>query len=149
MTISVAQFRADYPEFVSTTQYPNSSANYWLTVAYQMLNTSRWGKQLDLAAELFVAHNLVLEARALASAQSGGLPGEQVGPVNSKSVDKVSMGYDTGVGTQTDAGHWNMTIYGTRLIRLIRMFGAGPLQIGIGYAPVGSGSAWAGPFIGS
>lgn len=143
MTISVAQFRVDYPEFGSTVSYPNSQVSYWLEVAYSMLNAGRWGRQLDIGAELFIAHHVAIEAKAMAESANGGIPGTQVGPVNSKSVDKVSMGYDTGAGIQEGAGHWNMTIYGTRFIRLARMFGAGPVQIGIGAAPVGS--AWSGP----
>ena len=101
--------------------------------------------QLDVAAELFAAHNLTLEVRAQAESKNGGIPGQQVGPVNSKSVDKVSIGYDTGSGIEADAGHWNLSIYGTRFIRLAKMFGAGPIQIGIGVTPTGTGLGWSGP----
>jgi hypothetical protein len=67
------------------------------------------------------------------------------GVINSKSVDKVSIGYDTAGGIEAGAGHWNLTIYGTRLIKLIKMVGAGPVQVGIGCTPMYSGSAWSGP----
>jgi hypothetical protein len=144
MTITVQQFRADYPEFSSSSQYPNSAITYWLNLAYLLLNPSRWGSVLDTGAELFVAHNVAIEARAQAEAANGGIPGGQVGPINSKSVDKVSISYDTSTGIQEGAGHWNLTVYGTRLIKLARMFGAGPIQVGIGYDPYGGG-AWAGP----
>ena len=145
MTITTAQFRQDYPEFASTAQYTPSAVAYWLNLAYAMLNTRRWGNQLDVAAELFAAHNLTLEVRAQAESKNGGIPGQQVGPVNSKSVDKVSIGYDTGSGIEADAGHWNLSIYGTRFIRLAKMFGAGPIQIGIGVTPTGTGLGWSGP----
>ena len=145
MTIAISQFRADYPEFASTSVYPNSQVNYWLSMAYSMLNAGRFKSQLDMAAELFVAHNISLEARAQAEAKNGGIPGQTTGPLSSKSVDKVSVSYDTGSGIQPDAGHWNLTIYGTRLIRMMRMFGAGPLQIGMGVVPPGNGQAWPGP----
>lgn len=145
MTITVAQFRADFTEFASTTKYPNSAVTFWLTLAYQLLNADRWGAQIDIGAELFVAHNLVIEAKAQAEFAAGGIPGGQVGPVNSKSVDKVSVSYDTGAGIQLDAGHWNLSVYGTRFIRLARMFGAGPLFAGVGYVPALSGMAWPGP----
>ncbi len=145
MAVTVQQLRADFPEFASTTTFPNSTLTFWLNLAYSLLNAQRWGNQLDVGAELFAAHNIVIEARAQAASASGGIPGEQVGPMNSKSVDKVSIGYDTSSGIQPDAGHWNMTVYGTRFIRLVRMFGAGPLQIGVGVAPAYSGGAWPGP----
>ncbi len=145
MAITVAQFRADYPEFSSTTVYPDSQVNYWMNIAYILLNAGRWMRMLDMGAELFIAHNLALEARAQANASAGGIPGESTGPVSSKSVGPVSMGYDTTAGIEEGAGHWNLTIYGTRFIKLAKMFGAGPVQIGIGSAPSYSGMAWSGP----
>jgi len=145
MTISAQQFRVDYPEFSGTEKFPNSAVTFWLGIAYQMLNADRWGNQLDIGAELFVAHNLAIEARAQLEASKGGIPGSQVGPINSKSVDKVSIGYDTSAGLELNAGHWNLTVYGTRFIRICRMMGAGPLFIGVGAVPVGSGLAWPGP----
>ena len=145
MTVAVPQFRSDYPEFQDTEAYPDSAVNYWLAFAYNFLNTRRWGQSIDLGAELMTAHNLTLEARAQAEALNGMPPGGQVGPLNSKSVDKVSAGYDTAAGTQEGGGHWNLTIYGTRFLRLARMFGAGPVQIGIGITPPLTGDAWPGP----
>ena len=143
--ITVQQFRSDYPEFSSTAVYPNSQIEYWLNFAYLMLNAQRWGGMLHLGASMFIAHNLAIEARAQMEASAGGIPGQQTGPLSSKSVDKVSMSYDTGAGIQPGAGHWNLTVYGTRFIKMARMFGAGPVQIGIGIAPALSGQAWPGP----
>jgi len=138
-------FRSNYPEFSSTDRFPNSGVQYWLDTAYSFLNASRWGKQLDIGVSLYVAHNLSLEARAQAEAANGGVPGGQVGPVSSKSIDKVSVGYDTGAGTETGAGHWNSTIYGTRFFRLVKMFGSGPIQVGMGVSPPNTGLPWPGP----
>jgi hypothetical protein len=145
MTVSVAQFRADFPEFGSTDIFPASQVTFWLNLASLLINPNRWGKVLDAGTELFVAHNLAIEARAQAEAAGGGIPGGQVGPMNSKSVDKVSIGYDTSAGIEAGAGHWNLTTYGTRFIRLAKMFGAGPVQIGVGVVPNGNGLAWPGP----
>jgi hypothetical protein len=138
-------FKGHYPEFVCPDTYPPSQVQFWLDVAYSMLNASIWGRQLDLAAELYCAHNLVLEARAQKESAAGGVPGGSVGVLNSKSVDKVSAGYDTNVATEKDGGHWNLTIYGTRLYRLIKLFGAVPIFIQPGCAPPFSGPAWPGP----
>lgn len=147
MTLSVQQFRADHPEFGSSATYTTGTIEYWLNVAYLLLNASRWGNMLDVGAAMFVAHHVSIEARNQLEAANGGAPGQQSGPINSKSVDKVSIGYDTGAGIQPDAGHWNLTVYGTRFIRLVRMFGAGPIQVGIGVGPSGSGAAWSGPLV--
>lgn len=145
MTITVAQLRADYPEFSSSATYPAPVIQFWLNFAYNFLNADRWGNSIDMGAELFAAHNIVLEQKAQASAQVGGVPGEQVGPIASKSVDKVSVNYDVGSGIEPDAGHWNLTVYGTRFIRLSKMMGAGPLQVGMGAVPPLSGAGWPGP----
>ena len=140
-----AIFKGRYPEFVDPLVYPENQVQYWLDISYSLLSASRWGQQLDMAAELYTAHNLALEARAQKEAQNGGIPGGSVGVLNSKSVDKVSAGYDTSVATEQGAGHWNLTIYGTRFYRLMKLFGSGPIQLGIGYAPPLSGAAWPGP----
>jgi hypothetical protein len=145
--ITAQKFRADFPEFCDAEVYLNSQVDYYIKLAYLMLNPSRWGNTIDFGAGLFIAHNISLEARAQATAENGGIPGEQTGPVSSKSVDKVSISYDTGSGVQPGAGHWNLTIYGTRFTRLARMMGSGPIQVGIGVAPTGSGSAWSGPIV--
>ncbi len=145
MTISVAQFRADYPEFSSSSKFPNGQVQFWLNFAYQFMNAARWGSSLDMGAELFAAHNLTIEARAQAEAAGGGVPGGTVGAVTSKSVDKVSVSYDVNAGIELNAGHWNLSVYGTRYIKLARMMGSGPLQIGIGYVDPINGPGWPGP----
>lgn len=147
MAIDAAQFRIDYPEFADTTLYPDSGVNYWLTTAALLLPAARWLTVLDLGTELFTAHNLVLERKAQAEAVNGIPPGVTTGPVSSKSVDKVSVSYDTGSAVVLDAGHWNNTVYGTRFIQLARMFGAGPVQVGVtpGCEPPFNGPPWFGP----
>lgn len=152
--IDYAQFTADYPEFKDVNVYPQSGVNYWLNLSGQLLNPDRLGQPaaagaaltlFDLATELFIAHNLVIEKRNLEAAQAGGDPGAQVGPVNSKSVGPVSVGYDTSAGIVPEAGHWNLTTYGTRLLALLNMAGAGPVYVGVGANPNPFG-AWPGPY---
>ena len=60
--------------------------------------------------------------------------------------DDVSFSYDSASAAELNAGHWNSTIYGKRYIALVRMVGAGPVQIG-GSGGTGIGtsvSAWPG-----
>ena len=138
-------FRQNYPEFSSTDMYLASQLDYWLSIADRLLIADVWGGMLDVATSLFVAHNLVLEAGAQAEANNGGLPGKTTGAISGKSVDKVSISYDTNSTIYQDAGYWNSTIYGTRFYSLLRMFGARPIQVGIGIVPSSSGIAWPGP----
>jgi len=101
----------------------------------------------DLLTELYVAHNLALELRTNKEAAAGGVPGTTTGPLTSKSVDKLSVAYDVNAGIEEKAGHWSLTVYGSRFIRLARMFGMGPVVIHGGRAPPLSGAygAWVGP----
>ena len=146
--ITPAQMRTGFPEFADQTAYPDAFIQYWLTWAYLLLNPCRWGNILDLAAQLYAAHNLVEERRAYLESLKGGVPGMAVGPVNSKNVKDVSVSYDISAVSEAEAGDWNQTIYGRRLWRMIEMAGMGPIQVGVGATPpwvFAQGMAWPGP----
>lgn len=128
--ITPANLRTNFPEFDSTSVYPDAQVQFWLDFAYIMVNAQRWGVALPMGIQLFAAHNLVLGGQAVRAATVGGFPGGQVGPVSSKSVGPGSMSYDVGVGVEDKAGHWNLTTYGTRFINMARMMGAGPIEAG-------------------
>jgi hypothetical protein len=129
MTVTPAQLRSDFPEFNDTVRYPDSLVQTWLTVAASLVNASRWMELTNIGIELVTAHHLVLSVRDETAAAVGGAPGTMTGPTASKSVDKVSVSYDTASATIEGAGFWNMTSYGVRYISMARMFGAGGLQI--------------------
>ncbi|MBN3848629.1 DUF4054 domain-containing protein [Paraburkholderia sp. Ac-20342] len=126
---NTAQFRSDFPEFSDTTVYPDSSVTLWMTVATSLVNARRWMELTDIGIELVTAHHLVLSKRDQDASDAGGTPGEIKGPTMSKSVDKVSVGYDSGAATLTDAGFWNLTTYGVRFYTLALSMGAGGLQV--------------------
>lgn len=255
MTVTVATFRADFPEFADTNKYPNSTIQYWLAIANIMMglstgstpqvgafsgtingqvltvdsidfgslsllplalagngipanalvlsqingpqggpgtynlnfsaeivapeemvvlqnaNTSGgnafWGASAvtatsppttmaDFATELFVAHNIELEKQAVENASTGGDPGTGRGVIASKSIGGVSVSFDTSQIVDPNSGFWGLTTYGLRFIRLARLRGSGPIQVGIGVAPAflifnsfglsGSYNAWPGPW---
>jgi hypothetical protein len=108
---------------------------------------------LVVGVEMFVAHNLVIDAMNTDTAQIGGWPGIAKGMVSSESPGAVSINYDTQPVMEDGGGNWNLTTYGTRFLRLARMMGAGPIQIGpCGFGGSGSvpgyggdGPAWWGP----
>lgn len=130
MTVTVEAFREAFPPFSSPAQYPTTAIQFWLDLGYLLLNPERWGTVLDYGIQLFVAHNLSLETLA-AQGGVGQAPGQITGPVTSASVDKVSYSRDPGAAMDPANGHWNLTTYGLRYIRLVNMFGAGPLQVGV------------------
>lgn len=137
MVISVAQFRADFSEFGDAAVYPAGDITFWLNTGYLRLPSNVWKELLDIGVELFVAHNLAIERANKKAALNGGAPGQNVGPLNSKSVSKVSAGYDTAVGAVKDAGNYNLTNFGTRFMELVDIVGAqGITQIGTGNYPI-------------
>lgn len=154
MAITVAQFRANLTEFSSTVAYPDAAVSMWLTWAYTFLGARRWGIALDLGAQLYAAHNLVLERLANAEASNGAPPGTFTGPVSSKTVGELTISYDPGMGINKDDAQWGLTHYGTRFVKLARQFGAGPVQTRPGFTPIGQGFAigfpmgmpWTGPW---
>jgi len=147
VVIDYDQFIADLPEFANATTYPESGFTYWSNMAGLLLNGARLGlsactgewiddtplQLYDIATEMFVAHNLVLEKMAQDAANRGNPPGDKVGPTASKSVGSVSVSYNTEAGIEPNAGHWNLTTFGTRLMKLYRLAGAGPIHVGGGY----------------
>lgn len=151
MAVTIEEFRTNYPEFKDTVAYPDSAFDYWYAIALCLTNVNRWKPATiyNLGLSLFVAHQLVLERQALLTAQKGGMPGTQIGVLTSKQVDKVSAGYDATAVINPEDGHWAMTIYGLRYIRMVRVMGAGPIQVGAGsgfLSPLSSANAWAGPW---
>lgn len=164
--INAAQFRHDYPEFGDASRYPNSAILFYLNWVFQFQNTYRWGasafdcwpaqpvtkigvlQPYDLGAELLVAHSLALSDQQQQDAEAGNTPGLSKGVLNHEQVDKASAGYDVAASMEPDGGWYNLTVYGTRYLRLLRQAGAGGLYIGIGFNPNpnDNGPAWPGPW---
>ena len=135
--ITPSQMRANFPEFSNQVRFPTGLIQFWLDWSYLMLNSSRFGSALNMAAQLMAAHNISIERSnmdqgTIGAGNNSGSVGQNVGAVNSKSVDKVSVGYDVSIASDPTAGYWNLTNYGLRLWQLIKMFGAGPIQLGAG-----------------
>jgi hypothetical protein len=146
MTVTVASFRANFPEFANDALYPDAQVTFWLSMA-TILVGPRWGSLIDFGIQMFMAHNLSLEYGAMQASAGGQAPGQVIGPLSGGSVDKVSYQRDPGAAMDPSNGHWNLTIYGLRYVRMLRMVGAGPVQVG---APTGAecwdNAAWPGPW---
>lgn len=129
--LTPAAFRDQFPVFASTTTYPDTEIQFWIDLAAKLHSVERWGDLYDYGVSLFVAHNLSLEFSSTAAAAAGQAPGQVVGALSSASVDKVSYSRDSSSAMDPKNGHWNLTTYGLRWVRLMRMIGAGPLQVGV------------------
>lgn len=128
MDISV--FRSNFPEFSNTTTYPDPQLTFWASIAETMLNQCKFGSVMwPNAVMLYVAHEITLAAQNVQAASVGGSPGQSGGIANNKTVGAVSVGYDSQIQSEKDAGWWNRTTYGQQLWRWIQMFGAGCIQL--------------------
>lgn len=124
-----ADFRAAFPEFTDSTVYTDPQVLFWFSVADKLLNAERWYDLIDQGKFLFTAHHLVIALRDQKSAAAGGVAGGIQGAVSSKSVDKVSVAYDNSRAQYDDAGFWNLTTYGLQYWNLVKMVGAGGIQL--------------------
>jgi hypothetical protein len=127
--LNVPQFRVDLPAFSDASTYPNDSIQFWIdiVIADNLFPYERWGPQQLLAQELYVAHEITLEAYSnFTSARGGATIG--VGVPGSKSVGGVSISYDNSMGTYPDMGYYAYTLYGRRLYTMMMSAGAGPVQ---------------------
>jgi hypothetical protein len=150
--VTPEQFVNDFPEFADQDAYSKSAITSWLTVGQALMNAARWGVILPMAIELFCAHNLVLERQAQISAKGGHVPGINVGALQAKGLGKASISYDTTAGTIKDAASFNLSTYGTRLMKFMEWFGMGPIQVTNDWQGPICGlwnvGAWPGPIIG-
>ncbi|CNK98410.1 DUF4054 domain-containing protein [Yersinia enterocolitica] len=126
---TVEQFRADFPEFADNARYPSASIQFYLNAADSLLDQDKMGDKFVYLAELFTAHYSELRGKIMIGAIAGGVNTSTGGVVSSKSVDKVSVGYDNSGIINPDAGFWNKTAYGQEFYWWWSMFGAGGRQL--------------------
>lgn len=122
-------FVAVFPEFSDAGKYPQTQVDFWLAEATNQLSASRFKTSFDLAQMLFTAHYLALGRRDQIAANGGGVGGASLGMTSSKTVDKVSVSYDTASTALEGAGEWNATAYGQRLYRMILAVSTGPFYV--------------------
>ncbi len=127
--VDYATFVSVFPEFASPATYPEAQVAFWLGQAPNQISEARFGRSVDLGCMLFAAHNLALGAKDAMAAAGGGISGSASGVVASKTVDKVTVSYDTGATTIVGAGAWNATTYGQRLYKMIQAANTGPHYI--------------------
>ncbi|MDC9598625.1 DUF4054 domain-containing protein [Xenorhabdus anantnagensis] len=104
---SVTQFRTDFPQFTDTVKFPNNQIQFRLNLADKQLDENRLGDMFGYLVELMTAHYITLWAADSRSVAAGGTGGANSGVASSKSVDKVSVSYDTGATLNPNAGFWN------------------------------------------
>ncbi len=129
MTFDIGAFRAGFPEFRDTVIYPTSQIEFWAELAELQLPETIWKNLWQKGVSLYVAHEITLAAQNVRTSSAGGAPGQSGGTANTKTVGSATIGYDAQTTTEKDAGFWNLTNYGKQLYRLIKIFGAGGIQL--------------------
>ena len=144
--ITVDFFRSTMRAFRDPQQYTNADIAPLVALANRSMPRDRWGEFRDYGECLFVAHFLVLAARANRVADAGGIPGQPSGVISSKGVGGASMSFDTQAGTLKDGGQWNTTSFGIQWLTFARLVGMGGLQSGGPDIPLGPtfGAPWGG-----
>lgn len=138
-------FRQRFPAFKDPAAYPDETIAYWLKLAECMVSAATWGCFYELGIYLWAAHELAKMRMAELADDPSGI----TGIMQSKSVGPVSVSYNTQLGVEEGAGHYNLTMYGRQFWRYARLMGMGPWQIG-GISPSGplTASGWMGPVYG-
>jgi hypothetical protein len=127
--MDVATFRANFPEFSSTTVFPNTMITFWSGIGERLLIETSWGDLYEHGLQLFTAHKIAIAATNAKSAAAGGIPTGLSGAVSQKSLGDASVSYDTSAAMIEGAGDWNSTEYGRQYISLARLIGAGAVVV--------------------
>lgn len=129
LTLDIPLFRTEFPEFSDVVAYPTPMISFWATLAEHQVRKQVWCDQWQTGVKLYTAHEITLAAQNAKAGAIGGVPGTSGGVANTKTVGSVSVGYDSTVTSEKDAGYWNLTNYGKQFIRLARLFGMGAIQL--------------------
>jgi hypothetical protein len=128
-TFDIGAFRTAFPEFASPVTYPDAMLSLWTGLVVRQVRSCIWKDSVTLGRSLYLAHVVTIEAQNQKAASQGGVPGTSGGIANSKTVGSVTVSYDSVTSSEKDAGWWNRTTYGQQFYRLVRIFGAGVIQL--------------------
>lgn len=128
-TVTIAEFREAFPTFTQEL-FPDPAVQLRLDLGEAFIDPKLIGDEeiWSHMVKLYAAHYLAVAGSA-ASGGSGTGAGAGMGVVSSKSVDGASISYDTSSTAIADAGLWNATAFGRELLSLLRVFGAGAIQL--------------------
>lgn len=115
--IAYEDFVAAFPEFGVASTYTPEKVTLWIDDGYLAFDPSVFGARLDLLVMLYVAHNLTLDGQNM---RAGAQIGATSGPIASKSIGGVSVSYDVGATITQNAGIYNGTSYGQRLVTMVQ-----------------------------
>jgi hypothetical protein len=123
-------FRLHFPAFADTTRYPDPTVQFFIDMATVMCSPGVWCNLQQMGVELMTAHFLAMQQYAMQGGTGPGMvPGMASGVRTSKSVSKVSVGYDASVTAMEGWGPWNYTIYGQQYAWYAQLVGTGGFEM--------------------
>ena len=125
----IKAFRVAFSEFNDTAKYPDELIEFWSGLGELLVRPSIWKKAWQQGMSLYVAHHIVLARRHQKEAKFGKAPAMSDGVLSNKTVGGVTIGYDSNASNEEKAGQWNLTTYGKQFYQLVRIFGAGCIQL--------------------
>lgn len=135
----VSDFRAYYPEFSSTSDWPDATVTRYLDEAAQETGSTRWGQYITDPASFrarglyaYAAHKLVLSKMREKAVAAGQAP-QAMNQVSSKQVGDESVQYAVTPpepGKATSVGDLDSTLYGQEFLRLRKRAGMGAATTG-------------------
>jgi hypothetical protein len=117
------QFRVDLKEFADTVRFTDGMIGFWYGIGDRLMDATHFLTDTTVRnymLELWVAHNVIMDYNNQIAVAAGNYTGEGLKPANSYSVGDVSISYDNSSFMEQNGGDWNATIYGRKLLRLIR-----------------------------
>lgn len=129
---SAGGFREAFPAFADPETYPDTRVQFWLEIAECMLIKRRWGCMYEKGLYLYTAHCLTMETQNMGNGDDNpGLGGAGAGAVTSDSEKIDDMSYSASYDTSAYAsnGQLGSTIYGQMYLDLVRIIGAGGVQL--------------------
>ena len=127
--MDIAQFRLDFPEFADEDVYTDSMCSFWSVLGEQINSVEVFGSAYTALIELFTCHNLSIQARNIDASAVGGIPSGDGGAISSKTVEQVSVDYDSVSTAISGGGDFNSTSYGRQYLILRRQFTCGVMQV--------------------
>lgn len=126
----IADFRANFPEFVDAAIYKDTQITFQSTFAEKITSKDAWGDCWENGVELLTAHLLVIAVANKKASVIGAIPGgTNSGATSSKQVGDTSISYDVSNSAELGAGFYNSTSYGRQYWHYLMLFGTGAIQI--------------------
>lgn len=123
MAFDIDAFRVNFPDFSSTTTYPDSMLTYWGTIAVTLHSYDVFRDMYDYVTSLYVAHKSILQAGNIAESANNAVPNQFSGSLSGATIDGITTNYtSSSAGTFKNSGDFTETLYGRQYLDVLNMY---------------------------